>query len=227
LEERIAFLEARIPDQAEDHFVAEADDNPVSTSDAVGQAPMARFSKRRDSSHQSVGDSVSEDADFDDRSSLVDGVAYLSLCASGTTDTTSEPYYVGSSSGATIARVIQSSIFRGAGSRAANHAALQEENRTAHSSRPLTPPLSTESDQTPCDFPEPEQARMLFDIFFERIHTRWPILDRVVYERSFEKQYILGALTVIERSIFHLIYAITARFLSLTRKLCSVDSEVM
>lgn len=188
---------------------------------------MARFSKRRDSSHQSVGDSVSEDADFDDRSSLVDGVAYLSLCASGTTDTTSEPYYVGSSSGATIARVIQSSIFRGAGSRAANHAALQEENRTAHSSRPLTPPLSTESDQTPCDFPEPEQARMLFDIFFERIHTRWPILDRVVYEHSFEKQYILGALTVIERSIFHLIYAITARFLSLTRKLCSVDSEVM
>jgi hypothetical protein len=67
---------------------------------------------------------------------------------------------------------------------------------------------------------------MLFDMFFERIHTRWPLLDRVVYEDLFAKQHIPGALTVVERSIFHLIYAITARFMSLTRKLHSVDSEV-
>ena len=67
---------------------------------------------------------------------------------------------------------------------------------------------------------------MLFDVFFERIHTRWPLLDRVVYTRLFEKQFVRGALTIIERSMFHLIYAITARFLSLTRKPCGIDSEV-
>ena len=67
---------------------------------------------------------------------------------------------------------------------------------------------------------------MLFDVFFERVHTRWPLLDRVVYTKLFEKQYIQGALSIIERSIFHLIYAITARFLSLTQKPCGVDSEV-
>lgn len=67
---------------------------------------------------------------------------------------------------------------------------------------------------------------MLFDVFFERIHTRWPLLDRVVYTKLFEKQYTQGALSIIERSIFHLIYSITARFLSLTRKPCGVDYEV-
>lgn len=169
---------------------------------------------------------MSDEIDVDDRTSLVDGVAYLSLCASGTTDATSEPYYVGSSSGATIARVIQSSIFRGAGNRGNNEAAADAERQQTGTSKPPTPPASTQSDSSSFGFPEPDQARMLFDTFFERIHTRWPLLDRVVYEDLFTKQYVAGALTVVERSIFHLIYAITARFLSLTRKLHSVDSEV-
>lgn len=169
---------------------------------------------------------MSDEIDVDDRTSLVDGVAYLSLCASGTTDATSEPYYVGSSSGATIARVIQSSIFRGAGNRASHEAATDAEKHQAETAKPPTPPSSTRSEATNFGFPELDQARMLFDTFFERIHTRWPLLDRVVYEDLFMKQYLAGALTVVERSIFHLIYAITARFLSLTRKLHSVDSEV-
>jgi hypothetical protein len=169
---------------------------------------------------------MSDEIDIDDRTSLVDGVAYLSLCASGTTDATSEPYYVGSSSGATIARVIQSSIFRGAGNRASHEAAADVDKYQAETAKPPTPPSSTQSEATAFSFPELDQARMLFDTFFERIHTRWPLLDRVVYEDLFMKQYLPGALTVVERSIFHLIYAITARFLSLTRKMHSVDSEV-
>jgi hypothetical protein len=169
---------------------------------------------------------MSDEIDIDDRTSLVDGVAYLSLCASGTTDATSEPYYVGSSSGASIARMIQSSIFKGAGNRANNEAAVDPERQLAGASKPPTPPASTQAESMHFEFPELEQARMLFDTFFERIHTRWPLLDRVVYQALFMKQYSAGALTVVERSIFHLIYAITARFLSLTRKLHSVDSEV-
>jgi hypothetical protein len=122
--------------------------------------------------------------------------------------------------------VIQSSIFRGAGNRATHEAAAEAERHQAETAKPPTPPLSTQSESSTFGFPELDQARMLFDTFFERIHTRWPLLDRVVYEELFMKQYVAGTLTVVERSIFHLIYAITARFLSLTRKLPSVDSEV-
>jgi len=181
--------------------------------------PQSSASRR-----ESRDDCFSEDLEGEDRTSLVDGVAYLSLCASGTTDTTSEPYYVGSSSGATIARIIQSSIFRSSGKRATTLPVNQTCQATG-TSRPPVPPESTHSDEPVADFPDRQQARMLFDVFFERIHTRWPLLDRVVYTKLFDKQFVRGALTIIERSIFHLIYAITARFLSLTRKPCGVDSE--
>ncbi|KAF1941849.1 hypothetical protein EJ02DRAFT_376988 [Clathrospora elynae] len=224
LEERIAFLEARLPGYAEDHYDNGPDglqNTPCMDVEELPQAPQAQ----RNGSCYSQLDSMSEDLEVDDRTSLVDGVAYLSLCASGTTDTTSEPYYVGSSSGATIARVIQSSIFRSSGNRVAKQsvATLREPNPEA--SRPTAPPLSAHSDEPVTDFPDRQQARMLFDVFFERIHTRWPLLDRVVYMKLFEKQYIQGSLTIIERSILHLIYAITARFLTLTKKPCGVESE--
>lgn len=215
-----------MPDQHEDHFVNDLGEQAEAAGDLVEDSPAYEHTSRRRSSHRSPKNSMSDDIDIDERTSLVDGVAYLSLCASGTTDATSEPYYVGSSSGATIARVIQSSIFRGAGNRANNEVAADVQKQQGEILRPPTPPASTQSESTLFGFPELEQARMLFDTFFERIHTRWPLLDRVVYEVLFMKQYQAGALTVVERSIFHLIYAITARFLSLTRKLHSVDSEV-
>ena len=151
-------------------------------------------------------------------------MAYLSLCASGTTDSTSEPYYVGSSSGSTIARIIQASIFGNARSRMVAEASASTEQQAQ--AEPTTPPESIQSDEATISFPEVRQARMLFDTFFERIHSRWPILDREFYEDLFAKQFVTGALTVVERSIFHLIYAITARFLSLTRRLHTVDPEV-
>ena len=213
-----------MPDHAEDHFANNNSDNSAAVSDTIDDSPMDTQSRRRESSNHSMSD----DTGVDDRSSLVDGVAYLSLCASGTTDATSEPYYVGSSSGATIARVIQQSIFKGTGNRQVNEAAIASNYQYADTTSPPSPPLSASahSESLQLGLPDLEQARMLFDMFFERIHTRWPLLDRVVYEDLFAKQHIPGALTVVERSIFHLIYAITARFMSLTRKLHSVDSEV-
>lgn len=215
-----------MPDQHEDHLVNESTDRSKAISDQVGGSLTAAQSTRQEPTQRSPRNSMSDHVDADDRNSLVDGVAYLSLCASGTTDATSEPYYIGATSGATIARVIQSSIFKGAGSRINNEAASTLERQQAEQSSPPTPPASTRSDEALSALPEPEQARMLFDTFFERIHTRWPLLDRVVYEGLFMKQYLPDALSVVERSIFHLIYAITARFLSLTRKLHSVDPEV-
>jgi hypothetical protein len=181
---------------------------------------------RRQSFRGSQGESISEDPETDERASLVDGVAYLSLCASGTTDTTHEPYYVGSSSGATIARGIQSLIYRGPNSRKTNCPVVGQKSPVPESSLPRVPLLATGADDPISKFPDKRQAHMLFDTFFERIHPRWPLLDRVVYENLFEKQYVRGCMTTTERSIFHLIYAITARFLSLTKNSCGVDDEV-
>lgn len=50
------------------------------------------------------------------------------------------------------------------------------------------------------------------------MHTKWPILDRTVYEKVYERQYDQASLPVIERSTLHPIYAISARFLQLTKQ---------
>ncbi|KDN62547.1 putative fungal specific transcription factor domain-containing protein [Colletotrichum sublineola] len=210
LEERIAFLEARMPDYAEDHFTTASAATPL----AQGEAKPARRESR---------DSYSED----EPASLVDGVAYLSLCASGTTDTAPEPFYLGSSSGAAIARMIQSSIFHGAGGRALSEAMAavpgrvqsppQSRNSVSASSHPNEPIMS--------EFPYPSESQMLFDVFFDRLHTRWPILDRKLYTTLFEQQYDQGALSIQHRSIMHLVYAISARFLQLMKKPCDVDPQ--
>jgi hypothetical protein len=221
LEERVAFLEARLPDHAEDHYDPSLENPTSSPSRDTGDLPT--LGEQTNGSGHSHRASISEDQDVDDRTSLIDGVAYLSLCASGTTGGKHEPYYVGSSSGATIARVLQSSIFRSAGRLAIGQPALADDCQSSETSRPS---LSAHSEEPIYEFPDWEQSRMLFDVFFERIHTRWPLLDRVIYTQVFEKQYGQGSLTITERSILHLIYAITARFLSLTRKPCGVDYEV-
>lgn len=184
---------------------------------------------RRGSCRDSQSDSVSEELELDDGSSLADGVAYLSLCASGTTDTNHEPYYVGSSSGAAIARVIQSSIYRGSASKPTTTplAPSSQINSSSGVPRPTTPTSPSGSNQSIFELPAREQARMLFDFFFERIHPRWPLLDREVYEKLFADQYMAGRLSITERSILHMIYAITARFLAVTRKPCGIDDEVV
>lgn len=46
-----------------------------------------------------------------------------------------------------------------------------------------------------------------------------------MYEKIFTKQHLSGHLSITERSILHLIYAITARFLAVTKKPCGVDDE--
>jgi hypothetical protein len=75
------------------------------------------------------------------------------------------------------------------------------------------------------EFPFLDQARLLFDVFFDRLHTRWPLLDRRQYAQLFDVQYDHGVLSLIQRSIMHLIYAISATFLQLTRRPSGVDPE--
>lgn len=224
MEERIAFLEARLPDHAEDHLINDAHVTSATAFDAIRDVIEVDEIEDSPSSHSPPKDMPSDDPDLVERTSLVGGVAYLSLCASGTTGSASEPYYIGSSSGSTIARIIQASIFGNARSRAVAEASTSTDQQAQ--AEPTTPPESIQSDEAMFSFPETRQARMLFDTFFERIHSRWPVLDREMYEDLFAKQFATGALTVVERSIFHLIYAITARFLSLTRRLHTVDPEV-
>jgi hypothetical protein len=216
LEERIAFLEARMPQYAEDHFRSTG----ASTEASTEQKPETQTNGTR---LLSLEESYSED----DGSSLVDGVAYLSLCASGTTETTPEPFYVGSSSGATIARMIQSCIFQTARRRASHAVAppMSPPSLLRPESSARTTPTPTLEDHL-SEYPPIDQARLLFNVFFDRLHTRWPILDRKSYTQLFELQYTQGALSIQQRSIFHLIYAISARFLQLMKKPCDVDPEV-
>lgn len=225
LEERIAFLEARLPDHATDHLGGTTEGLKQSSFPSI-DASYSNSQTQRGSCRESQAGSNSEDVDFDDGTSLVDGVAYLSLCASGTTDTNHEPYYVGSSSGATIARVIQSSIYRRSSTQSADLAVPTRQRQAS-----AQPTLVVQSgiqgpDESTSALPSRVQAQMLFNFFFERIHPRWPLLDRAIYENLFDVQYISGGLSITQRSVFHLIYAITARFLAVTRKPCGVDDEV-
>lgn len=219
LEERIAFLEARLPAYAEDHFEAPPVERQLS--DELWNDGGAMHDGARG------GHSQTETLDNEEQSSLVDGVAYLSLRASGTTDTAPEPFYLGSSSGATIARMVQSAIFHGSSGRAISQAMAA--NRAHQAEMPetalLSTPLSVGLDGSLSEFPFPDQARLLFDVFFDRLHTRWPTLDRKEYSALFERQYEKGGLSIIQRSMMHLIYAISARFLQLTKKPCGVDHD--
>ncbi|KAB5558605.1 fungal-specific transcription factor domain-containing protein [Coniochaeta sp. 2T2.1] len=202
-----------MPEYGQDHF----ENGPATTpSPTAHEVPLP--TKRRPARRQST------DISEDDDTSLVDGVAYLSLCASGTTDTAPEPFYLGSSSGATIARMIQSSIFR------SSKLSLPSPSSpgTQDVLRPtLTPvPRSPVFEEGPrCEFPPRAQAQALFGVFFDRLHTRWPILDRKLYYHLFEQQYDQGALPLIQRSILHLVYAISSRFLQLTKKNHHVDPQ--
>ncbi|ORY01752.1 fungal-specific transcription factor domain-domain-containing protein [Clohesyomyces aquaticus] len=207
LEERIAFLEGQLPEYGEDHFANVAHED-------------ARYHHRQH--HSSAASRVKEDVDEED-STLVDGVAYLSLCASGTTDAAPEPFYMGSSSGATIARMIQSSIFRARRPHSSMRPldTLRSGSMSSAASSSFAPsPVASYNTH-----PAPAQAQRLFSVFFNRLHTRWPILDRSVYESVFERQSAHGAMSVIERSTLHLIYAISARFLQLTKQSADVDPE--
>lgn len=170
---------------------------------------------------------MSEDVEAEEESnSLVDGVAYLSLRASGTADSHPEPFYLGSSSGATIARMLQTSIFRSSGGRLISRGLSSSKGGHPFASPETTwIPPTRQQQCTDGEFPFLDQARLLFETFFDRLHTRWPILDRKKYTDLFERQYDQESLTVIQRSIFHLIYAIAARFLQLTRNPCGVEPE--
>jgi hypothetical protein len=241
LEERIAFLEARLPAYAEDHFsVVDASTGAPAEPHVVAVDPNASCRRVCLNSSSSQQESVSEDVEAEEENhSLVDGVAYLSLRASGTADTHPEPFYLGSSSGATIARMLQTSIFRSSGSRVVAQGLGQRpgsSKRTGSHHHGFASPETTASwippvrqqqaqQQVDGDFPFLDQARLLFMTFFDRLHTRWPILDRRRYTELFERQYDEGSLTIMQRSIFHLIYAIAARFLQLTRNPCGVDPE--
>lgn len=225
LEERIAFLEARLPDHAEDHLSNVPEKNQQ-TSPALVDVPHASPRARRESCRESYCGSNSDDLDFDDGTSLVDGVAYLSLCASGTANTSDGPFYVGSSSGATIARMIQSSIYHRSDVRSADCDTTSRVHKAASSMDIAAQPATCDLSVPSAALPSYSDARMLFDFFFERIHPRWPLLDRALYEDIFDDQYLPGTLSIAQRSILHLIYAITARFLAVTRKPCGIDDEV-
>lgn len=218
LEERIAFLEARLPQYSEDHLNYTSERSQPARSQT---SDVNHLQTQLDSASSHHG-SVSEEVDADESHSLVDGVAYLSLLGTGTADTAPEPFYLGSSSGATIARMVQTSIFRNSGARAIPRGLSALHSRTG----PVPPDVPyAGAGEALFDFPLFEQAQSLFETFFDRLHTRWPLLDRRVYTLLFAKYYDDQPISTVDRSILHLIFAIASRFLQLTRNPCGVDPE--
>jgi hypothetical protein len=219
LEERIAFLEARLPEYGQDHLHAMA-----MASARPGHLEMEVPATQADHSMTTPSD----DSPSDENPSLVDGVAFLSLFASGTPHGPSGPVYLGSSSGAAIARMIESSIFRAAGSQSTSNDTLLGSLRAGFknpSTSASEPDISFKS-AVVTDLPPKSQAQTLFTVFFDRLHTRFPMLDRKSYRQAIERQYEQGVLSVVEKSTLHLIYAISARFMQLTKMPCDINSEV-
>ena len=177
---------------------------------------------------ESVEEREKDEEEKSENEALVDGVAYLSLCATGTADI-GEPFYLGSSSGATIARIIQASIFRASRS---PRAAAQGSNQRKDAITSLFRPTTTSTEQTRVQYsstsrlmPREPEAKMLFATFFDRLHPRWPILSRQELSSVYERQWDDGALSIMERSVLHMIYAISARFMQLMQKKCDADPE--
>ena len=206
LEERVAFLESKMPEYAQDHFHRQIPHNGQLRATGLEHADQNR-----------APESISSD------DSLVNGVAYLSLCAAGTTDTPPEPFYLGSSSGATIARLLQSSVFTSAALTDAAFPFLRSE-----ASPPSSPHTSDPSFRSPASrLPEGEETQYHFETFFDRLHTRWPVLDRKLYRQLYDSHVSdSGSLSITQRSILHLIYAISSKFLQLTRSRHTLDSQV-
>jgi len=120
--------------------------------------------------------------------------------------------------------MIQSSIFRTSKLSLSGPSSSGTQDVLRPTSTPV--PQSPVYEETPrCEFPPRAQAQALFGVFFDRLHTRWPILDRKLYYSLFEQQYNQGALPLLQRSILHLIYAISSRFLQLMKKNHHVDPQ--
>lgn len=118
--------------------------------------------------------------------------------------------------------MIQTSIFRNSGARAIPKGLSSLHLRTERGS-PNAP--YAQAGGALFDFPYFEEAQLLFDTFFDILHTRWPLLDRKVYTALFATYYDDQPISTVERSILHLIFAIASRFLQLTRNPCGVDPE--
>jgi hypothetical protein len=122
--------------------------------------------------------------------------------------------------------MIQSSIYHRSDLRSTNCDATSRAHKASPSTDKAAQPAICDLSAPSAALPSYSDAHMLFDFFFERIHPRWPLLDRAVYEDIFDEQYLPGTLSIAQRSILHLIYAITARFLAVTKKPCGIDDEV-
>lgn len=254
LEERIAFLEARMPEFGQDHLgqygvgvtnPALLPTHPKSPStssvnrkqgDLNSELPLRRrLSKKLYQSN--IGIDLDDDGEMEcdeweepeDNERLVDRVAFLSLCACGTSDSAPEPFYLGSSSGTAIARLIPSTIYaRKKEVKSHNQVYSYEDMETSQTLEEIR--LGNSSPTMPAsahEFPTGTLAEtLLFKVFFDRLHTHWPVLNRKLYHSLFEKGQLgqqVGALSMVRRSIVHLIFAIAARFLQLVKKPCGVD----
>ena len=159
---------------------------------------------------------VHDDADDD----LAKGVGMLSLSAAA------EPYFIGSTSGFTLARMVHAILSNSFSATARN--CIDTEVR---GNSPLSSDWNDIESAEKVGLPPPQVADQLVSMFFNRIHTAYPILDKVAFFQSYSRRYDLNPNTPSDRMrLFsqHIVYAISARYFEISSTPLStpVSSEV-
>lgn len=203
LEDRVASLErllqSQLPNLAEDHL-------QTSSTSMVPQRVL------------NDGGSMTEEGDGT-YSAIANGVGFLSLRAAA------EPYFLGSTSGFSLARMVHlmlsssfSTLARQSMDFASPNASLLTSNWEAIESAKLA------------QDPPQHIADELVALYFRRIHSRYPIIDWVAFRRTYKRKHELEPSRRSDRMrlfVLHMVYAMGSRILELNfRREYDVSPEV-
>jgi hypothetical protein len=218
LEERVAYLEGKLS-----RFESRAADDPVTTANASSVVhPIAPFSQP-----QSQANATSGLADIGSNA-LGEIIRFLSL---GSLET---PAYVGSSSGLSLAanlgEMVQATVLSKALPMLADSTGSRERASSCDRKRLRLDELLANR----ADPPNDEMGSRILNAYLNRLHTRYPFLDRAELWHLHEDRWRLARtkpedLSKAERfGIFklYLVYAIAATMIQLSEKYTYIAPEV-
>lgn len=152
-------------------------------------------------------------------SALANGVGFLSLRAAA------EPYFVGSTSGFSLARMVHLMLSSSFSTLARQEMDLASPNALLLSSTWESIESAEAAQDPPCHI-----ADELVATFFSRIHSRYPVIDWVAFRRTYKRKHELDPSRRSDRMrlfVLHMVYAIGARILELgLRSKYAVSPEV-
>jgi hypothetical protein len=204
LEGRVASLErllrTYLPDVADDHL-----------------GPYGEISHESPSFDDARKKSLQKDDDT--YSALANGVGFLSLRAAA------EPYFVGSTSGFSLARMVHLML-----SSSFSTLSRQDMDLASPNTFLLTSTWESIASAEAAPDPPSDIADELVAIFFSRIHLRYPVIDWMAFRRTYKRKHDLdpnGRSDRMRLFVLHMVYAMGARIMELgLRSKYGVSPEV-